>query len=114
VTGKAEPGADIWDIVAATFPAGTMTGAPKIRAIEIIEAIETRRRGLYAGAFGWVDFGGDADLALCIRTALHDGQCWSIRASAGIVADSQPLKEWRETLAKMAAGYWAITGKEIF
>ncbi|HTH97430.1 MAG TPA: anthranilate synthase component I family protein [Stellaceae bacterium] len=114
VTATIEAGADIWDIVAATFPAGTMTGAPKVRAMEIIEALETRRRGLYAGAFGWIDFAsGDADLALCIRTAIHDGRNWSVRASAGIVADSDPAREWRETRAKMAAGYWAITGEEL-
>jgi anthranilate/para-aminobenzoate synthase component I len=113
VTARAETGTDIWDVIAATFPAGTMTGAPKIRAMEIIEDLETSRRGQYAGAFGLIDFGGDAELALCIRTAVHDGKSWSIRASAGVVADSVPEKEWRETLAKLGASYWAITGEEL-
>ncbi|MEM7047576.1 MAG: anthranilate synthase component I family protein [Pseudomonadota bacterium] len=113
VTGRKREDADAFDVIAATFPAGTMTGAPKVRAMEIIEELETARRGLYAGALGLIDFAGFVNTALCIRAATYtDGQ-FAIRASAGVVADSQPEKEWQETLSKLSAGYWAITGKEI-
>ncbi|MBL7493133.1 anthranilate synthase component I family protein [Frankia sp. AgB1.9] len=105
---------DVYDVIRATFPAGTMTGAPKIRAMEIIEEIETRRRGIYAGAFGLIGFGGYANLGLAIRTLFRTAPgVWRIRASAGVVADSKPDAEWRETLAKMSAGYWALTGGEL-
>ena len=113
VTADLAPGVDEYDAIAASFPAGTMSGAPKVRAMEIIEAIETSRRGLYAGAFGLVDFSGFIDTGLAIRSALHDGRRFTIRASAGIVADSNATAEWRETLAKLGASYWAITGKEL-
>ncbi len=112
VEGAVADGRDVWDVVAATFPAGTMTGAPKVRAMEIIESMETSRRGLYAGAIGMVGTGGDANLALCIRTLVGDGECYRARASAGIVADSRPHAEWRETLTKIGAAYWAVTGEE--
>jgi anthranilate synthase component 1 len=107
------PGVDEYDAIAASFPAGTMSGAPKVRAMEIIEALETSRRGLYAGAFGLIDFAGFVDTGLAIRSALHDGRRFTIRASAGIVADSDPAAEWRETLAKLGAAYWAIAGQEL-
>ena len=113
VTADLASGLDEYDAIAASFPAGTMSGAPKVRAMEIIEAIETSRRGLYAGAFGVVDFSGFVDTGLAIRSALHDGHRFIIRASAGIVADSNPTAEWRETLAKLGASYWAITGQEL-
>lgn len=105
--------ADGYDVVRALFPAGTMTGAPKIRAMEIIESLESSRRGLYAGALGLIDFDGTVNLALCIRSLLHSGTTYRTRASAGVVADSEPAKEWRETLAKLSAAYWAVTGKEL-
>ena len=113
VTADLAPGVDEYDAIAASFPAGTMSGAPKVRAMAIIEAIETSRRGLYAGAFGVVDFSGFVDTGLAIRSALYDGNRFTIRASAGIVADSNPMAEWRETLAKLGASYWAITGQEL-
>jgi anthranilate synthase component I len=113
VEADAAPGVDAWELIRATFPAGTMTGAPKVRAMEIIEDLEVSRRGAYAGAVGFVDFSGEAVLALCIRTAVHEGAAYAIRASAGVVADSQSDKEWRETVAKMGATYWAITGEEL-
>lgn len=114
VEGKVEPGKDVFDIIAATFPAGTMTGAPKVRAMEIIEELENTRRGPYAGALGFIDFSGYVNMALCIRTAVYrkPGH-YAIRASAGVVADSRPENEWRETFHKMGALYWAITGKEV-
>ncbi|MFE2209050.1 MULTISPECIES: anthranilate synthase component I family protein [Streptomyces] len=113
VVGEAEPDKDAFDAVAALFPAGTMTGTPKIRAMEVIESVEDSRRGLYAGALGLIDVGGYTNLALCIRTLFHRDGVYRTRASAGIVADSVPAGEWRETLAKMSAAHWAVTGKEL-
>ena len=113
VSGELTDGVDVWEAVRATFPAGTMTGAPKVRAMEIINDIEDEPRGVYAGALGLVDVRGFAVLALCIRTAVHDGHTYSTQASAGVVADSAPAAEWRETLAKMSATYWALTGEEL-
>jgi anthranilate synthase component 1 len=113
VAGHAAPGMDSYDVIAALFPSGTMTGAPKIRAMEIIEAVEARRRGLYAGAIGLIGTGGYLNLALCIRTLIHHGGVYRTRASAGVVADSEADREWTETLAKSSAAYWAVTGKEL-
>jgi anthranilate synthase component 1 len=104
---------DVYDVIKASFPAGTMTGAPKVRAMEIIESIESSRRGLYAGAFGLIAFGGPAVLGLAIRATVRDGDTYTLRASAGMVADSEPAKEWRETLTKLGATYWAVTGEEL-
>ncbi|WP_223297572.1 anthranilate synthase component I family protein [Catenulispora acidiphila] len=113
VSGDLEDGVGVWEAVRATFPAGTMTGAPKVRAMEIINEIEDDPRGAYAGALGLIDVRGFAVLALCIRTTVHDGRAYSTQASAGVVADSVPASEWRETLAKMSATYWALTGEEL-
>ncbi|MEU7907090.1 anthranilate synthase component I family protein [Actinoplanes sp. NPDC049118] len=113
VEGAVRPGLDSYAVLAALFPAGTMTGAPKIRAMEIIESMEHSRRGLYAGAFGLIGLGGYVDLALCIRSLVHDDGRYRARASAGVVADSQADREWRETLAKLSATYWAVTGEEL-
>jgi len=113
VTGHPDPETDSFDIIAAMFPAGTMTGAPKIRAMEIIEEMERSRRGLYAGALGLIDVGGYVSMALCIRTLIYRDGVYRTRASAGIVADSVPAREWDETLAKANAAYWAVTGKEL-
>jgi anthranilate/para-aminobenzoate synthase component I len=104
---------DAFDVIRATFPAGTMTGAPKIRAMEIIEHLETARRGAYAGAFGVLDFGGFVNTGLTIRSIFNTGRSYWLRASAGIVADSTPEAEWRETLAKLSATYWAVTDQEL-
>ncbi|MGW7362903.1 anthranilate synthase component I family protein [Streptomyces sp. NPDC054841] len=113
VSGRLEDGVDTWQAVRATFPAGTMTGAPKVRAMEIIDGLERERRGSYAGAVGLVDVRGWSELALCIRTIEYDGSTYSTQSSAGIVAQSEPAAEWRETLAKMGAAYWALTGEEL-
>ncbi|WP_282791745.1 anthranilate synthase component I family protein [Streptomyces sp. CC224B] len=113
VSGDLEPGVDPWRAVRATFPAGTMTGAPKVRAMEIVEGLEEEPRGAYAGAVGLVDARGWSELALCIRTVEHDGDTYATQSSAGIVAQSDPEAEWRETLAKMGAAYWALTGEEL-
>jgi anthranilate synthase component 1 len=102
---------DAYDVVRATFPAGTMTGAPKLRAMEIIEATETSRRGMYAGAFGVIGFGGFTNLALSIRTVVASGDTYSARASAGVVADSSPEGEWWETFAKLGSSIHAVVGE---
>jgi anthranilate/para-aminobenzoate synthase component I len=113
VEGEVAPGLDSFAVLSALFPSGTMTGAPKIRAMEIIETMEHSRRGLYAGAFGLIGLGGYVNLALCIRSLVHRGDSFEARASAGVVADSSPDREWRETLAKLSATYWAVTGEEL-
>jgi anthranilate synthase component 1 len=113
VRGERAEGVDVYDVIAATFPAGTMTGTPKIRAMEIIEATESSRRGRYAGVFGLIDFAGQVNLGLCIRAVFRTGDTYTTRASAGIVADSKADSEWRETLAKMSATHWAVTGQEL-
>lgn len=107
------PPFDVYDTIEATFPAGTVTGAPKVRAMEIIEDLELSRREYYAGAFGLVPFTGDCVLGLTIRMTQYREGTYTIRASAGIVADSSPANEWRETLTKMSATFWAITGEEL-
>jgi anthranilate synthase component I len=110
VTATLEPGMDAYDVIRATFPAGTVTGAPKISAMEIIETLEKSRRGIYAGVFGVIGFGGFTNLALSLRTIVATPDGYSARASAGIVVDSAPDSEWLETLAKMGSTIRAITG----
>jgi len=90
-------------VLRATFPAGTVSGAPKVRAMEIIDELEPTKRGIYAGAVGYLGFNGDMDLAIAIRTAVvKDGHIY-VQAGAGIVADSDPDSEWQETLSKARA-----------
>lgn len=113
ISGHINHDLDVFDVIAATFPAGTMTGAPKIRAMEIIEELETTHRGAYAGAVGLIDFSGYVNMALCIRAAVYQNGRYTLRASAGMVADSVADNEWRETLHKMGVVYWAVTGEEI-
>lgn len=88
------------DVLRATFPAGTLSGAPKVRAMEIISELEPVRRGIYAGAVGYLNWFGEADLAIAIRTALVRHGTVHVQAGAGIVADSDPQREWEETLNK--------------
>jgi anthranilate synthase component I len=103
VTGELAEGKDALDALAATFPAGTLSGAPKIRAMEIIDELEPRRRGLYGGALGYVDLRGNLDFCIAIRTlVLEEGRA-TVQAGAGIVADSDPEAEQRETEAKAEA-----------
>ncbi len=103
VKGRLKAGLHPIDVLAATFPAGTLTGAPKVRTMELIAELEPVRRGLYGGAVGYIGFDGNMDLAIAIRTALiKDGQV-HVQASAGIVADSNPQSEWEETLHKARA-----------
>lgn len=111
VTATVEQGVDIFDVIRATFPAGTMTGAPKVRAMEVIESLELSPRGLYAGIFGVIGIGGYANLALTIRSVFCTETTTTSRASAGIVAESMPQSEWDETRAKMSAAVEATTGR---
>lgn len=113
VTGKLAPGLDKFDAIAATFPAGTMTGTPKIKAVEIIEETEKSPRGIYAGTLGYFGFNDVMISALCIRTAMWRNGEYSIRASGGVVEDSTAAGEWNETLSKLSSTYLAITGKEL-
>jgi anthranilate synthase component I len=103
VHGTLAPGRDAFDLFAATFPAGTLVGAPKVRAMEIIEELEPVRRGLYGGTVGYFGAQGDMDQAITIRTLVFHGDEYSYQAGAGIVADSQPAVEHDEVLAKSAA-----------
>jgi anthranilate synthase component 1 len=103
VTGDLAPGKDAVDALTATFPAGTLTGAPKIRAMEIIEDLEPVRRGAYGGAVGYLDFAGNLDVAIAIRTAVFANGTMHIQAGAGIVADSDPESEATECENKARA-----------
>jgi anthranilate synthase component 1 len=103
LTATLRDGCDALDALYACFPAGTVSGAPKVRAMEIIEALEPTRRGLYAGAVGWLDFAGNLDSAIALRTMLISHGEARIQAGAGIVADSHPEREYQETVAKARA-----------
>ncbi len=103
VEGRLKPGMDAIDVLRATFPAGTVSGAPKVRAMEIIDELEPSKRGIYAGAVGYLGFNGDMDVAIAIRTAVIKDQMLYVQAGAGIVADSVPDNEWTETLNKARA-----------
>ena len=103
VEGELREGLGPFDVLRASFPAGTVSGAPKKRAMELIEELETSRRGAYAGAMGYFDFHGNADFCITIRTALFDGGRVQCGVGAGIVADSNPDEEWKETCDKARA-----------
>ena len=103
VEGKLKPELDAIDVLKATFPAGTVSGAPKVRAMEIIDELEPSKRGIYAGAVGYLGFNGDMDVAIAIRTAVIKDQKLYVQAGAGIVADSVPQSEWEETQNKAKA-----------
>ncbi|MDQ6692304.1 MAG: anthranilate synthase component I family protein [Candidatus Dormibacteraeota bacterium] len=112
VSGELAEGRSSLDAVRAAFPAGTVSGAPKIRAMEIIAALEPDRRGPYSGALGYVSFGGNLDLAITLRTIVIAGHDAFIQAGAGVVADSVPEHEYRETLAKASVLFEAIRQAE--
>jgi len=104
-------GLDAWDLVRATFPTGTLSGAPKVRAMEIIAELESQPRGPYGGAVGYVSFGGNLDMAITIRTACIAAGTMTVRAGAGIVADSDPERERLETVSKaraLQAALWLL------
>ena len=103
VEGKLKPDMDAIDVLRATFPAGTVSGAPKVRAMEIIDELEPSKRGIYAGAVGYLGFNGDMDVAIAIRTGVIKNNMLYVQAGAGIVADSIPQSEWDETQNKAKA-----------
>ena len=103
VEGKLKPGLNAIDVLRATFPAGTVSGAPKVRAMEIIDELEPVKRGIYAGAVGYLGFHGNMDVAIALRTAVVKNGMLYVQAGGGIVADSQPEAEWQETQSKARA-----------
>lgn len=109
VCGKLTPGMSAMDVLRATFPAGTVSGAPKIRAMEIIDELEPVKRGVYAGAVGYLGWSGNMDTAIAIRTAVIKDGMLHIQAGAGIVADSVPRSEWDETMNKGRAVFRAVS-----
>jgi len=112
VTGRLDEGMSAIDVLRATFPAGTVSGAPKIRAMEIIDELEPVKRGVYSGAVGYLSWNGNMDTAIAIRTAvIKEGQL-HIQAGAGVVADSVPDLEWKETMNKGRAVFRAVTQAE--
>lgn len=103
VTGKIKPDYSAMDLLRATFPAGTLTGTPKIRAMEIIDELENSKRGIYSGAVGYMAWNGNMDLAIAIRTAVIKDKTIYVQAGAGLVVDSIPENEWQETVNKAQA-----------
>jgi anthranilate synthase component 1 len=112
VIGQLQPGNDAFDVLKATFPAGTVSGAPKIRAMEIIDELEPVKRGVYSGAVGYISWSGNLDTAIAIRTAVIKDKTLHIQAGAGIVYDSVPRNEWDETMNKGRAIFRAVTMAE--
>jgi anthranilate synthase component 1 len=112
VEGRVRSGLDAYDLMRATFPAGTVSGAPKVRAMEIIEELEGQRRGLYAGAAGYFSYDGSMDTCIAIRTMMMQGDRVSVQAGAGIVADSDPAAEYQECVNKASALLVAVARAE--
>jgi anthranilate synthase component 1 len=112
VEGRLKEGMDAYDLMRATFPAGTVSGAPKVRAMEIIEELEAERRGLYAGAVGYFSYDGSMDTCIAIRTMLMQGDTVYVQAGAGIVADSDPAREHEECRSKAKALFVAVDRAE--
>jgi anthranilate synthase component 1 len=108
VIGQLKPGLSTMDVLRATFPAGTVSGAPKIRAMEIIDELEPAKRGIYAGAVGYLAWSDNMDMAIAIRTAIIKNQVLHIQTGAGIVYDSVPQNEWNETMNKGRAMFQAV------
>jgi anthranilate synthase component 1 len=113
VTGELPAGTDPWDVLRATFPAGTLSGAPKVRAMQIIRELESRPRGAYGGAIGYVTPGSDLDFAIAIRTVVMKGDMFEVTAGAGIVADSVPALEAKETRNKARAALTAVNAARL-
>ena len=103
VCGELQDNMSNMDVLKASFPAGTLTGAPKVRAMQLIDELEPVRRGIYGGAAGYLSYGGEMDLAIAIRTGVIQNGMLYVQAAAGIVADSSPEAEWQETEAKARA-----------
>ncbi|EDN72129.1 Anthranilate synthase component I [Beggiatoa sp. SS] len=108
VIGQIKPEVNALEVLKAAFPAGTLSGAPKIRAMEIIDELEPIKRGIYGGAVGYLTWHGDMDTAIAIRTAVIKDNKLYIQVGAGIVADSIPSKEWEETMNKGRAMFKAV------
>lgn len=108
VEGQLRSGDDAWSLLQATFPAGTVSGAPKVKAMQLIQEVEAERRGPYSGAVGYVDYRGDMDTGIMIRTLYAWGDQLMLQAGAGIVADSDPELEYKETHNKAAAAFEAV------
>jgi len=100
------------DVLRAGFPAGTVSGSPKVRAMEIIDELEPARRGPYAGAVGYFDRGGDMEMCIAIRTLMQSGRRISVQAGAGLVYDSKPAAEYQETVNKARALFTAVAQAE--
>ena len=107
VKGRLKPGSSAIDVLRATLPAGTLSGAPKIRAMEIIDELEPVKRCVYGGAVGYISWQGDMDTAIAIRTAVVKGDTLYIQAGGGVVADSIPRLEYKETMNKARAMFRA-------
>jgi anthranilate synthase component 1 len=103
VEGVLKPRMQSMDVLKATFPAGTLTGAPKVYAMELIDQLEPVKRGIYGGACGYLSYAGDMDVAIAIRTGIVKNQTLYVQAAAGVVADSVPELEWAETEHKARA-----------
>jgi anthranilate synthase component I len=112
VEGRIRPDLNAFDLMRATFPAGTVSGAPKVRAMEIIEELEGQRRGLYAGAVGYFSYDGSMDTCIAIRTMVMQGDTVYVQAGAGIVADSDPTREHEECANKARALLVAVEKAE--
>ncbi|MCB0105043.1 MAG: anthranilate synthase component I [Caldilineaceae bacterium] len=112
VRGKVQPDQDAYTLLRATFPAGTVSGAPKVRAMEIIEELEGVRRGAYAGAVGYIDYDGNMDTCITIRTITMKGNVCHLQAGGGLVADSDPTYEYNESMNKMKALSVAVANAE--
>jgi para-aminobenzoate synthetase component 1 len=112
VTGRLEPDRDAFDLLAASFPGGSITGAPKIRAMEILRELEPVRRGPYTGALGWIGPDGAMASSILIRTLVADGTRLSLHVGGGITYKSDPAEEWAETVAKARGPLMAIGGRE--
>jgi anthranilate synthase component 1 len=108
VVGRVAPGRSALDVLRATFPAGTLSGAPKVRAMQLIDALEPEPRGIYGGAVGYLGFDGNLDVAIAIRTVLEQGGDLILQAGAGIVEASDPKSEYLETVNKARPGLLAI------
>ena len=108
VTGRLHNGLQAEDVLRACFPAGTVSGAPKVRAMEIIDELEPVKRGIYSGAVGYIGWQGNMDTAIAIRTAVVKDGMLHVQAGAGIVFDSDPVKEWEETMSKSRAVIHAV------
>ena len=103
VVATTREGTRLWDVFAALFPCGSVTGAPKVHAMELIDQLEPSKRGLYGGACGYLSDAGDMDVAIAIRTGIIKDDTLYVQAAAGVVADSVPEMEWRETEHKARA-----------